>query len=266
MSFVVCQTLIFKKYGVNEIFTICMKCHERKANATSSLKSVSRKSKEGIAYKRYDGKWWVCINEKEPFMVDQSDLMDSKKFFVTQVGSTLNAEETKKKSAKLKRYRKKLEANNHRSAKIIAENKREEWIKTTYHSIMHSARQGNPWSFQKYRQHLRQVESPFLVTVGDYRVATGGVDQSACFKTLAGEIISGAIAGQPKNGKKTLTEEELLITQSNKRKKMNNSRTENTIHGSDGISADRRLTKRTKKDEIVEKNNRVNALMKNIEN
>ena len=47
---------------------------------------------------------------------------------------------------------------------------------------------------------------------------------------------------------------------------MNNSRTKNTIHGSDGISADRRLTKRTKLDETVEKNNRINALMKNIEN
>ena len=47
---------------------------------------------------------------------------------------------------------------------------------------------------------------------------------------------------------------------------MNNSRTENTIHGSDAISAERRLTKRTKKDELVEKNNRVKALMKNIEN
>jgi len=68
--------------------TICMKCHERKSNPTSLLKKVSQKPKEGIAYKRYDGKWWVCINEKEPFMVDQSDLMDSKKFFVTQVGST----------------------------------------------------------------------------------------------------------------------------------------------------------------------------------
>ena len=47
---------------------------------------------------------------------------------------------------------------------------------------------------------------------------------------------------------------------------MNNSRTKNTIHGSDAISAERRLTKRTKKDELVEKNNRVKALMKNIEN
>jgi len=107
---------------------------------------------------------------------------------------------------------------------------------------MYSARQGNPWSYTKYREHIRQVEAPFVITVGDYRVATGGVDKSACFKTLAGELISGAIAGHQSKGIKPMTEEELLIAQAHKRKKMTNSRTKNTIHGSDGISADRRLT------------------------
>ena len=49
-----------------------------------------------------------------------------------------------------------------------------------------------------------------------------------------------------------------------KRKKMDNSRTENTICGLKGISAERRLTKRTKKDELEEEQKKLKELTDNV--
>ena len=55
---------------------------------------------------------------------------------------------------------------------------------------------------------MSKIESPSVYTIGDYRVATGGIDNTACLKVLAGELISGAIAGNKSNekhGKEKLT-------------------------------------------------------------
>jgi len=54
---------------------------------------------------------------------------------------------------------------------------------------MNSATEGIPWSYEKYRKHIEDVASPFICTIGNYRVATGGVDKTSCYKTLAGELI-----------------------------------------------------------------------------
>jgi len=108
--------------------------------------------------------------------------------------------------------------------------------------IIYCARNGNPWSLEKYLCHVKEIERPYVCNVGDYRVATGGIDKTACFKTLAGEIISGAISGNKVEGKKGLSQEELLLQKINKQKKMNQCQTENTTRGSDGMTAERRLT------------------------
>jgi len=103
-----------------------------------------------------------------------------------------------------------------------------------------SARKGNPWSFEKYLDHATKIETPFLCTIGDYRVATGGIDKTACFKTIAGEIISGAISGNSDRHKSLLTDEEIKMAAAKKRQIFHNSRTENTYCGSDVLSAERR--------------------------
>ena len=91
---------------------------------------------------------------------------------------------------------------------------------------------------------------------------TGGVDKTSCFKTLARELISGAIAAKKD---KVMSEEDLQKVKANKRKKFNNSCTENTLRGSDGLSAERRLTKRTRRDETEEEMNKIKILSKNIQ-
>ena len=48
---------------------------------------------------------------------------------------------------------------------------------------------------------MSKIESPSVYTIGNYRVATGGIDNTACLKVLAGELISGAIAGNKSNEK-----------------------------------------------------------------
>ena len=50
-----------------------------------------------------------------------------------------------------------------------------------------------------------------------------------------------------------------------KRKKISNSRTENTICGSEAVSAERRLTKRTTRDDEDAAKNEIKNLTKNIQ-
>ena len=95
-------------------------------------------------------------------------------------------------------------------------------------------------------------------------MATGGIDKTACFKTLAGEIISGAISGNKVEGKKGVSQEELLLQKINKQKKMNQCCTENTTRGSDGMTAERRLTLRMQNDETEETNQKIKVLSKNV--
>ena len=102
---------------------------------------------------------------------------------------------------------------------------------------------------------MEEVESPFICTIGNYRVATGGVNKTSCFKTLAGKLISGAIGG----------EQERSSVEDQKRRKYIETRTENTLCGSDVLSAERRLTKRTKKDQYEEMKNKKKMLTKNIQ-
>ena len=79
---------------------------------------------------------------------------------------------------------------------MIAEKKQTDWIRKTYSEIIHAAREGVPWTFERYLKFINEAGSPYVCTVGNYRIATGGVDKTACFKTLAGELISRSIAGE----------------------------------------------------------------------
>jgi len=88
--------------------------------------------------------------------------------------------------------------------------------------IIRCARQGNPWTFKKYFEHVREIESPFECTVGDYHIATGGIDKTVCFRRLAGQLISGAITDH--HGCKrqyACTPLELHTTEAKKHKKIN---------------------------------------------
>jgi len=44
--------------------------------------------------------------------------------------------------------------------------------------------------------HACEIETLFVCAIGDYWVATGGINRTACFKTIAGELIPGAITGK----------------------------------------------------------------------
>ena len=90
--------------------------------------------------------------------------------------------------------------------------------------------------------------------IGDYRVATGGINKTACFKTIACEMILGAISGNSDKHKSIMTDEEIKMAAAKKRKKIQDYRTENTYCGSDVLSAERRLTKRTRMNQTEEIN------------
>ena len=181
--------------------------------------------------------------------------MDQSKYFVTALASTLTSKDTKRQARKMKRERQKEEVKNQATAKALAEKKRSQWIQTTYFEIIQASKEGTPWSVERYEKHVKEIESPFLVTIGNYRVATGGINKTACFKTLAGELISGAIGG----------EQEKSHDEGKKRRKNIETRTENTMFGSDVLSAERRLTKRTKKDQYEQMKNKKKMLTKNIQ-
>jgi hypothetical protein len=67
--------------------TICHHC----ANPKESLAAVKCNtiSRKGIAYKRPDGQWNVCIGNEEAFVLSHEEIMDQSKYFVTALGSTL---------------------------------------------------------------------------------------------------------------------------------------------------------------------------------
>ena len=261
----------FEKSIVGFLYsTICMMCytkskHDKSTQDKSRAVKKSSISEKGIAYKRPDGRWSVCISNRKPMIVTQSDLTDPSKYYVTPVGSTMTSEEIKRRSAKMRRLRKREEVKNMKSAKDIAQNEREEWLKKTYLEIITSARQGTPWSYEKYRAHVRKIETPFVTTVGDYRVATGGSDISSCYKTLAGEIISAAISGRNKSESEMVIARDFCDSEARKRKRFRKSRTENTVKGSDGLCAERRLTKHLRKEQMKQEINRITLLERNIE-
>ena len=107
-----------------------MTCHSQGAKskgAQSPQRTQSTQSEKGVAFKRPDGKWSISIGIQQPFVIDQEDLMDHEKYFVTHVGSSLTMEHAKEQARKLKRHRKRQEAKNMAAAKVIAQNKREQW-------------------------------------------------------------------------------------------------------------------------------------------
>lgn len=53
--------------------------------------NLSYPAEKGIAYKRPDGQWYVCISNRNPTLATQQDLMDPRKYFVTPVGSTMTS-------------------------------------------------------------------------------------------------------------------------------------------------------------------------------
>ena len=148
-----------------------------------------------------------------------NDLMDITKYFITNVGSTKTEADVKRQSRRMKRERMKEEVKHQRSAKIIAEKRRVEWLREKYLDFVRSVREGNPWSFEKYQKHATEIETPITYTIGNYKVVTGGIDKSACFKTLAGEIISDAISGPNKNLSESMTEEQTCLAEAKKEKK-----------------------------------------------
>ena len=99
-----------------------------------------------------------------------------------------------------------------------------------------------------------------MCTIGDYRVATGGVDTSACFKSLTGELILSAIVGNQGHDNGIMP-----VAEVKKRTKEQDIRTENTLRGSEALSAEIRFTKRTRRDQLEEKENKIKALKKNIQ-
>ena len=131
--------------------------------------------------------------------------------------------------------------------------------KNSYMRIIESASRGQPWHYNQYRKHINEIETPYVCTIGNYRVATGGFDKTACFKTIAGELILAAICGNQEREKENITEEEVNAAESKKRKRIRENRTENTICGSEVLSAHMRLTKQTQKDQLEEKTNKLNV-------
>ena len=91
-----------RKVGICYL-TICMKCHapekicDKYAPSRGNSKTVSEK---GISYKRLDGRWCLCVNNCEPIIVSQEDLMDTNNFLVTSVGSTSTSQQAKQQSEK----------------------------------------------------------------------------------------------------------------------------------------------------------------------
>ena len=72
--------------------------------------------------------------------------------------------------------------------------------------MIESARRGQPWHYDQYRKHINEIETRYVCTIDNYQVATGGVDKTACFKTIAGELISVAIYGNQEYDKESMTE------------------------------------------------------------
>ena len=82
--------------------TICHLC----ANPKVTLSAVQCKpvlSRKGIAYKRPDGQWNVCIGNEEAFFLSHDEIMDESKYFVTALGSTLTSKDSKRQARKMKR-------------------------------------------------------------------------------------------------------------------------------------------------------------------
>ena len=131
--------------------------------------------------------------------------------------------------------------------------------KNTYLRIIKSGCRGQPWHYDQYRKHINEIETPYVCTIGNYQVATGGLDKMACFKTIAGELISASIRGNQERKKENITEEEVNTVKLKKRKQIRENRSENTICGSEVLSAHMRLTKQTRKDQLEEKTNKLNV-------
>ena len=88
-------------------------------------------------------------------------------------------------------------------------------------------------AFSKYREHIGKTKAPFVCTIGDYWVVTGGVDRSTCFKTVKGELISSVIFGNQGHDKAMIP-----VADTKKRMKEQDIRTENTLCRSESLSAE----------------------------
>ena len=97
-------------------------------------------NRKGIAYKRLDGQCYLCDSNLKPMIVSQKDLMDPTKYIVTQVDSLMTLYESNMQAWKWKREQEREEVKKQKLAKMIAEEKRQEWLKDTYLDIIRSAR------------------------------------------------------------------------------------------------------------------------------
>ena len=109
----------------------------------------------------------------------------------------------------MKRHHQREETKNQKTARVIAEKKRKDWLMETYLEMIN-------------------------------------------------------YAGKHQRVKNIVTPQEFHLAEAKKRKKFTDSRTENTLRGSKGISAESRLAKRAKKDELKEEQKRVKLLNENV--
>ena len=103
--------------------TICMKCSKIDSGTTLSPTMELMTSEKGMAFKRPDGQWWVCISNTEPYITTQEDLLNTEMYLITPYGLQLSAEERKEQSCKRKRQRRREEVKSQKAAKLIAEKK-----------------------------------------------------------------------------------------------------------------------------------------------
>ena len=103
--------------------TICMKCSKIDSGTTLSPTMELMTSEKGMAFKRPDGQWWVCISNTEPYITTQEDLLNTEMYLITPYGLQLSAEERKEQSHKRKRQRRREEVKSQKAAKLIAEKK-----------------------------------------------------------------------------------------------------------------------------------------------
>ena len=226
------------------------------ASTSSSISTNKSTSVKGIAVKRDDGKWTLVLEDKRSsFEVLTEQLLNREQFYVSPIGRAMTTKERMHQAAKLKRIRRRQALKSQKEAKEKGKLMREEWLKTQHKDLINSLTSGSPWSYDRFRTFVSKIEKPFVVTVDGYRVAVGS-DNEACFKAIAAEMVTGAIS-QAREPKVEVSEKENPKTSSltvvtpppNLKRKQVETRTENTKRGSDAISAEMRLTKRTKFEE-----------------
>jgi hypothetical protein len=191
---------------------------------------------KGSAVKKANNKWKILLEDDTEFMVDESELLDSKKCYVEHAFKTLNREEKKRQACKARRQRMLKQKAREEDLKAQARIERRRSDHGEYTMLSNRLSQvllskGElAYEFDEFLAMVDRLRQPFRKEIDGYLVAVSEAGAAVMMQDSAIMVIKDKILGEKrKNDDKS--------TPNKKQRTSTNNAAVHTVMGANGVIA-----------------------------